>query len=326
MPVLIEALDSKHVAIRRNAALMFGQMNIGDKTVVIGLGYALKDKDDLVRQYAATSLSQLGQSAWLAAPYLKKALLDPNPAVGQTALQILRNVGEDPMPSLVPGLESKDIKLRIATASLMAHTNFKVDKAMPILLDGLKQADKQLQMQSAIALSKTGQQTDKVMPVLLQGLKSESAALRQQAVIALSHIGGNDEKAIGALVQALEDPEVQVRKQAFYALQYRGNLGGKVAAGFMKLLDEDDVNFRRQVVSTLYSLGKDAVPLYLKAIKDKDTQVRQNAMWGLQSAQADPKDVVPVLAKLMHDKEKGVRQTAVQVLQYFGPAAVAPLV
>lgn len=67
---LVDALGDKRVDMRRYAAQLLGPMRIGDKMVVLALAFAIKDKDEQVRQMSLSALQQLGPAGKLAAPYL----------------------------------------------------------------------------------------------------------------------------------------------------------------------------------------------------------------------------------------------------------------
>jgi len=59
VPALVDLLGAKHVDVRRQAAALLGAMQVNDKMVVIGLGYATKDKDFGVRRNALKSLQNM---------------------------------------------------------------------------------------------------------------------------------------------------------------------------------------------------------------------------------------------------------------------------
>ena len=63
VPLLVDGLGDTHVDVRRQSAQLLGPMRINDKMVVLGLAYALKDQDEVVRQAAAGGLSILGAGA-----------------------------------------------------------------------------------------------------------------------------------------------------------------------------------------------------------------------------------------------------------------------
>ena len=151
VPHIVDALGSKHVDVRRSAAQVLGPMRVGDKMVVLGLAFGLKDTDETVRVHCLNALSNLGPVAKLAAPHLQIALADMNFNVRQQAFWALQRMGEDPRAGLLKALDSKDIKIKINTAALMMVMGVDQNTALPILTEGLKNEDLSLRMQAAHA-------------------------------------------------------------------------------------------------------------------------------------------------------------------------------
>src|SRR5262249_37220677 len=148
VPTLVDLLSSKHVDVRRMVPHLLRASQVGDKMVVIGLGYALKDADSQVRLNSLLALYTLAGAAKLAAPYVSAALIDIDPEVRRQAFGTLRNMGVDPRPGLKKALAHADFAVRLKTASLMSDLNLEVDLAEPVLLEGLKQKDEALKMQA----------------------------------------------------------------------------------------------------------------------------------------------------------------------------------
>jgi HEAT repeat protein len=74
----------------------------------------------------------------------------------------------------------------------------------------------------------------------------------------------------------------------------------------------------------LARIGPAAVPVLIKALRNEDPDVRQNAAWGLRYLGPDGREAVPALAELVKKDEKACN-FAVQALGQIGPAA-APAV
>src|SRR5439155_8408862 len=68
VPIFVDLLGSKYVDVQRQVAALLGGMQVNDKSVVIALGFATKDKDYQVRINALQSIQQMGSSAKLAEP------------------------------------------------------------------------------------------------------------------------------------------------------------------------------------------------------------------------------------------------------------------
>lgn len=323
VPHLVDALGSKKIDVRRLVPQVLGPMRIGDKMVVLGLAFALKDEDEQVRLGCLNALQWLGPTGKLAAPHLQNALSDINFNIRQQAFHVLQNMGENPRDGLMKALDSKDEKIRINTASLMITMGIEPNTALPILVEGLKHKEVATKMQCAYALAITNREREKALPILVEGIKDKSVGVRQQAVQALQQM--RDAAAAPALIEALQDSEPNIRQQAMWALQ---NVRGDpeiVVPALAKVLKEDkNVGIRQQVLNILPQYGAKGLPHVIEALKDKDANVRQQAVYSIQNFQ-DLKGMLPKLEPLLKDESAQVRQAMIQVLWRVGEPAVPHL-
>ena len=327
VPVLVDALGAKHVEVRRQAAAVLAPLRVGDKMVVLAFAFGLKDEDEQVQMQCLAGLQVLGATAKLAAPHLHEALAHPNFQVRQQAFYTLQAMNEDPRPGLAKALDSKDPKIRINTASLMMVSGVDQNTALPILIDGLKNEDATLKMQSAHALAVTRREVARVMPILIEGLKNKSAAVRTQAIQALQNMGKDAAQAAPALIEAMSDADANVRQQAMYALQnVRGNPDIVVPALAKRLKEETNVSVRQQIISILPQYGAKAFPHITEALKDKDANIRQQAIYALQNMQGDFKSIMPQLEAMLKDENAQVRMALTQSLWRAGEPAVPILI
>src|SRR5262249_21782163 len=105
---LVDLLSSKHVDVRRKVANVLGHMPINDKMVIIGLGFATRDKDNQARHNALQGLRNRGTGAKLAEPYISALLIDNDPDIRRDAFLTLQNLGVDPKPGLKKALSHAD--------------------------------------------------------------------------------------------------------------------------------------------------------------------------------------------------------------------------
>lgn len=307
VPVLIDGLGSKNVDVRRLCAQTLIPMRIGDKSVVIALGFALADDDDQVRQNAITALAQLGVPAKLASAKIKDALIDMNPQVRQQAYFLLTSLGESPRETLKKGIVSKDDKVRINTACLMVTVSFEPNTATPILVEALQHKAVGLRMQAASTLTSVRRELDKVTPIFIEGLAHESAGVRVQAAVGLQQIGGAGAKAQKALIKALEDREPQVRQHSMWALQNQGDLKA-ILPDLVKLKNDKDAGIRQNLVFLIGRTGADGAPHLAEFLQDKDVNVRINSSNMLRNLGANAKDVMPAIKEAaLKDENPNVR-------------------
>src|SRR5262249_16711772 len=208
VPALVDLLGAKHVDVRRRCAAVLGSMQVQDKMVVIGLGYATKDKDFQVRRNALQSLRAMGTGAKLAEPYVAALLVDIDPQMRKDAFHTLKGLGVDPQPRLKKALANEDPAIRINTASLMVELNLEVALGGPGRLEGLKEENAVLRAQAGYALSQRGLEPDVVLPIFVEGLKNELASVRRQAAEAIARYGPKARTAAGdVLIHTLDDAD-----------------------------------------------------------------------------------------------------------------------
>src|SRR5206468_3275366 len=133
--VLVDGLGDKNVDIRRQAAFTLGSMQLGDKTVVAGLAFALADEDDIVRVHCINALTALGPRAKLGADKVKDALIDMQPHVRIQAYNLLTTLDGNLKTTLQKKLASKTDRTRINTACLMVDVRFEWEGALPIVIE-----------------------------------------------------------------------------------------------------------------------------------------------------------------------------------------------
>ncbi|HZZ81057.1 MAG TPA: HEAT repeat domain-containing protein [Gemmataceae bacterium] len=316
--VLIDGLGSKDVNVRRLSAQTLMPMRIGDKSVVIALAYALSDEDDQVRQLSISGLAQLGVPAKMGAAKIKLALTDLNPNVRQQAYYLLLNLNENPQDALKKGLESKDAKIRINTASLMVSVNFDVNSAVPVLVDGLKNDDLGLRMQAASTLAQSGREREKVVPIFIDGLTHKSMSVRIQAAQGLQRIGNAGDKAHKALVTALSDSEASVRQQALWALQNQGNLQA-ILPELIKMSKDKDNGIRGNIVWLLARAGDDGMSPLVDMLKDSDLNVRINVSNTLRQQGQRVAKVLPAIKEAaLKDENSTVRLNCMSAIAFAG--------
>ena len=322
VPAFVDMLGSKHVDVQRHVAALLGGMQVNDKSVVIGLGFATKDKDFQVRHNALMSIRNMGTTAKLAEPYVVALLTDIDPQMRLNAFHTLNSLGVDPRPGLKKALSHPELGTRIKTASLMTELNLEVDLAAPILLEGLKQKDQALKMQAAHALSIRGLQEDEVLPIFIDGLKSEVASVRRQAAESIARYGIKASKAAPALVNALDDADDSVVGQAMATLKVVGGDAKTLFPAMVRVLRRDDTKLHASASQVIFQVGPDAVDEIISLLtKEKAPGIRLACLQTLAMVGPRAKDAVGELIKALDDPAPRARMTAARALGNIGPDA-----
>ena len=74
--------------------------------------------------------------------------------------------------------------------------------------------------------------------------------------------------------------------------------------------------------STVVAEAKEAIPVLVEALRDKEAEVRDSAAEALGALGADAREAVTALLDLIKDKDEDVRQTAVEALKKIDPKRV----
>ena len=327
VPTFVDLLGSKHVDVQRQVAALLGGMLVQDKSVVIGLGYATKDKDFQVRSNALNSLRQMGSGAKLAEPYIVALLTDIDPQMRLSAFHALNGLGVDPRPGLKKALASGDLKTRITTASLITEPqlgfgNDVLEVAVPVLLEGIKQKDEALRMQAAHALSLRGLQGDDVLPIFLAGLKHETPSVRRQAAEMIARYGPKASKAAPDLINALDDKDDAVCHAALNTLRGIGADPKTLFPAMVKVLRRPDTKLHTTASQIIFQVGPEAIPEIVAMLKKEDSPgVRLACLQTLAMVGPPAKEAVGELIKTLGDPTARVRMTAARALGNIGPDA-----
>jgi len=329
VPVFVDLLGAKDVDVQRQVAALLGTMQVQDKSVVIGLGFATKDKDFQVRMNALQSLRQMGTSAKLAEPYIVALLIDIDPQMRLNAFHALNGLGVDPRPGLKKALASGDLKTRITTASLITEPglNFSADVievAVPVLVEGIKQKDESLKMQAAHALSQRGLAENEVLPIFIAGLKNETPSVRRQAAEMIARYGAKASKAAPDLIKALDDKDDAVCIAALQTLRGIGADPKSLFPAMVKVLRRPDPKLHPIASQIIFQVGPDAIPELIDMLKKEDAAgVRLACLQTLAMVGPPAKDAVSELIKTLDDPSARVRMTAARALGNIGPDAKA---
>lgn len=208
IPSLMSALMDRRTWVRRNAALLLGQM--GDRRAVPSLMVALNDNDAGVRAAAVDSLGLLGGKD--AAPGLMEALSDPDEKVRKRAAEAVGNTGDEKVVVPLISLFSDPVRqVRDQAVKALADMG---DVAGEALIRGLMEQDPTVREHCARALSFVT--VSDALDPLLKVLEDGDWSVRRYAAEALGKLG--DRKAIPYLLGALHDPIDFVRERARQAL------------------------------------------------------------------------------------------------------------
>ena len=163
-------------------------------------------------------LPREGVASWQVERMLITALHDDQPALRQTAANILSILGKaTAVPSLIEALNDPVYTVQFQVVKALGH--IKSPAAIPALLSLLQHADEQMSSQIFTSLAQIG---PAAVPALIEMSKDNSLWLRWHSVHALGET--NDLRALPVLVQALADTNHSVAWAAAKGLTSFGRL------------------------------------------------------------------------------------------------------
>ncbi len=156
----------------------------------------------------------------------------------------------------------------------------------------------------------------------VKSLSDRDPATRAAGAATLAVIGPEARSAVPALRTLLKDKDPMVRYSAIRALGEIGPAANGTAEGLLEALASEDRDTRSEAVHAVRPWGKAGIPLFRKALEDRDHKVRALAASMLASVRPRPtKEAITALAHLLADEDREVRRDAALALGKAGPTA-----
>lgn len=193
-------------------------------------------------------------------------------------------------------------------------------------LDGLKDASAGRRAECLGRLARVGPKAMEAAPSALGDtlalLTDPDRDVRDAAFAAASSLGGSERAALPALLTALKEARPPVRAHACALLAGMKPRPPEVAPALAGCLVDEKT--RAAAADALASIGKDAVPHLLSALKGENAGAHAAAARALGKIGADAATAVPVLVGMLAAAES--RAGALEALPLFKEAAVPALI
>ncbi|WP_031388196.1 HEAT repeat domain-containing protein [Desulfonatronum thiodismutans] len=305
-PEIIERFQVKDPEILREAAQDAG--DYGCEEAISGLITLLQNPNLGVQEAADLALRQLGGVQ--AVSGLCPLLRTEDAQVRNLAMDILREVGNQDINTIVALLSDDDVDIRIFASDILGSTRNIL--AVPHLCQALlHDSEVNVRYQAAVSLGSLG--FAEAVQCLNQALSDEEW-VQFSVIEALLKI--RDESSINALIQAMPQSSDLVASMIVDALGEMGNL--KSIPLLLKRLDESPRALRNKIVKAVVQImGGRTLNLLsaleqanfkdylLSALEDEDEEIQDAAMSGLASLRVS-EAAVPIIkmsAKLDPDFE-----------------------
>jgi HEAT repeat protein len=259
---LLEALFSENRTVRLYATYALGE--IRDPKAGRGLLKVLQDPDPLVGDTAVEAVVRIGDRG--AIPAVSQLLASEDPRVRRRALDVLGRLGD---ASLVPSVASflADPDLAVAKSAILALGNLQTGESCTTLVRLLDQPREEFLDAARTAFIATGPPAIPCLLGVLEGGRGGKAV--PQAIYLLGKLKAAD--AVEPLIRRLHDPDPVVRRFATGALTEIAD--PRAEEYLVGLLNDKDAVVRTYASVGLMAVGgKIAIRLLLASLGDPETQ------------------------------------------------------
>ena len=245
------------------------------------------DSFGIVREAAAGSLVQLGETSGEVVAALVAALGDSDYDVWYAAAGSLVQLGEasgEVVAALVADLGDPGYDVRYVAAGSLVQLGEASAEVVPALVATLGDSDDNVRYAAAGSLGQLGEVSAEVVAALVATLEDTSGIVRYAAAGSLGQLGEASREVVAALMAALGDSDSDVREAAGGSLVQLGEASGEVVAALVAALDDSDGIVRAAAAGSLGQLGgasRVVAAALVAALGDPDYDVRYAAAGSL---------------------------------------------
>jgi HEAT repeat protein len=325
LTVLTEAAKEEEEGFRTAALAVLTEMGEKAKPALPTVKKGLKDKAFAVKLQAIRAAGAMGPAAKSAVPELLNIILDDDTGFleAQVALA-LGKIGSAAVPSLCAALSNESAKVRRGSAFALGLIGPKAYEAVPDLTKALKDDEPLVRALSAESLGKIGQEAEPATPALTKALKDDDADVRINSAVALWRIGKHA-AGIDVLAAAVTQSQGPSRKAAVAALGQVGAAAKPALPALVKALGDKDAEVRLESVKTLGILGPLAKGTGAKItplLHDKSVPVRLHAVHAIWKTEKKiSKKGIEILEQALDEEEMDHLLLATRILGDIGPDA-----
>ena len=331
------SLKSKYPYVRKNAAWALGE--IGDAKAAIPLLNALKDEERIIQNVAEEALHKIGKSA---VDPLITALREDTVVSYEKVTEVLDKIKPDWFESdvckkqlyeFVGALEHGNPIIRKNAAKVLAAIGD--SKAIEPLISALRDTDAIVQKEVAKALLKIDlnalktEAAKKQIHDFIKAMNNENWNVRWWSAWALGRIG--DPVAVEPLIAALRDEDGGVQGKAAEALNtihpnwQNSDMAKRQVPEFIKALKDKNIEVRSTAAEALGKI-RDARALehLIAALRDEDSETRKQAAVSLKNIDPDwvtseyTKKQVPEFINVLKGSDFGPQRYTAWVLGKIG--------
>lgn len=248
-------------------------------------------------------------------------LLAAEPSWAQPPAQ---DADAEKVQALVKDLQSDKEATRLAALEALEKLGPKAEPAAAALVELLqKDKSEDIRLNAALVVGRIGKGA---VPTLARVLDAKEDHVRFYAVWSLGLIGKDARETTAAVARLLQDGNDDVRRKAAYALGRFAPEAEAALPALAKGLADTNEAVREAVVEALLQFDARAAPHLLKAVREGNAQVRDQARTILAKIPKDAEVLAPLLIPLLKDDNVFLQEIAEQNLTRQGHAVIPYLI
>jgi HEAT repeat protein len=255
-------------------------------------GWKLSSKADDRRRWAIWAFKILGPQAKGAVTELTRLLNQPNQPLrcdsANAAAFGLACIGEDAVPALVSALRSEQTVVRQRAVSHMELLGTNARPAVPVLLQCLRDRDRVVAWAAPRVLLACKIDPELLLRAATNCIQDSGHNVRVNFIDALGNSGQEGRPAVPLVLACLKDPDEVVAAHAARALGSLREPIRLVVPALTETLQDSRVSVRVGAARGLSEYinskeARSAVPALLRALRDTDAGVREDATNALRN-------------------------------------------
>ncbi len=231
------------------------------------------------------------------------------------------------MSDLMVDLKGYDPLTRSQAVKELSNQGEKAQEVIPLLVDlTLKDPALYVRKEAKETIQKLGVYAQNAAPLLVKAVEQEpDNEMKQSAIDTLGMMGKNASHAAPQLASLLTHKENWVKQYAYFGLEKMGKNATGAVKQISEALDSSNPNSRKFACTILGSLEESAKPALSKMeslmLNDADSIVRSSCAFGISYMGKHATDAVPSLIKAMDDRDMNVKRAIIHALGNIGPEA-----
>jgi HEAT repeat protein len=258
--------------------------------------------------------------------YWIQALHGSDDRAAAEARERLTRMGTRAVPDLRQATNDKDVKLRLAVASILGDIGANAIDAGSDLAKLLKDAEPSVRAASATALGQIGNGVRDQLVPLIRATDDPNQTVRNAATDAMGKIGPPTSQEIPKVLVLWQERDAAKRAAYLRLVQSLGPDSETAIGLYLPLLKDSDRSIRSQAIRALGQIGPKAhkevfgaaLPILIGATRDESAEVRRAAV-ELTAQFGRKSGAVPALLERLDDDAKEVRQASMNALSSMEP-------